>query len=159
MQIRRARIEDIDEIVPLLHQVHDVHAQARPDIFVRGSRKYTTEELKEIIPDDTRPVFVAVQDLSGKETVVGHAFCIWQDTKGIANMQDVTTLYLDDLCVDSAFRKEHIGTALYEYVLDYAKSHGAYRVTLNVWSSNPSALHFYEHLGLVPYHIGMEKIL
>ena len=35
-------------------------------------------------------------------------------------MTDVKTLYIDDLCVDEAVRGMHIGSLLYEYVLDYA---------------------------------------
>ena len=77
----------------------------------------------------------------------------------INNMTDVRTLYIDDLCVDEASRGQHIGEALYHHVLDFARREGFYRVTLNVWACNPKAMGFYEHLGLVPYHIGMEQIL
>ena len=49
--------------------------------------------------------------------------------------------------------------ALYEYILDYARTKGCYNVTLNVWNCNPGAMAFYEKLGLAPYKVGMEKIL
>ena len=44
-------------------------------------------------------------------------------------------------------------------LMDYAKKNGFYNVTLNVWNCNPSAMKFYESMGLVPYKVGMEKIL
>lgn len=56
-------------------------------------------------------------------------------------------------------RGEHIGTKLYEYVLDFAKKSGCYNVTLNVWADNTAALKFYEKIGLRVQKIGMEKIL
>lgn len=74
-------------------------------------------------------------------------------------LTDVKTLYIDDLCVDENIRGRHIGKQLYEYVLTFARENNCYNVTLNVWSCNESALHFYEKCGLTPQKIGMEKIL
>lgn len=74
-------------------------------------------------------------------------------------MTDIKTLYIDDLCVDEAFRGEHIGKSLYEYAIDYAKKHNYYNVTLNVWADNVNAVKFYKKVGLKIQKIGMEKIL
>ncbi len=74
-------------------------------------------------------------------------------------MQEVKTLYIDDLCVDEEARGKHVGTALYEHVLHFAKENGYYNVTLNVWADNKKAVGFYEKLGLHVQKIGMEKIL
>ena len=41
MLIRRAETADIPDIMRLLVQVCDVHAEIRPDIFRRGGVKYT----------------------------------------------------------------------------------------------------------------------
>ena len=61
-EIRRAEERDIPEIARLLYEVHDVHATGRPDLFVKGSRKYTDEQLKELLQDEDpvcgRPVRV-----------------------------------------------------------------------------------------------------
>lgn len=74
-------------------------------------------------------------------------------------MTDIKTLYIDDLCVDERARGGHIGTHLYEYVLDFARQQGYYNVTLNVWADNVNARKFYEKIGLRVQKIGMEKIL
>ncbi|SER30880.1 GNAT family N-acetyltransferase [Parafannyhessea umbonata] len=155
MDIRRARKSDIPQIEELLLQVLNVHAQGRPDLFVPNTRKYTSAELEEIIGDERRPVFVAVEG----ELVVGYAFCVYQQHVNSNNMTDVRTLYIDDLCVREGYRGKHIGSTLYNYVIDFARGQGFYNVTLNVWSCNPSAQSFYEKMGLVPYKVGMEKIL
>ena len=155
MIIRRAQGCDLDRINYLLRQVLDVHHGGRPDIFKGGVKKYTDGELLEIIADDERPIFVAVDG----EKVVGYAFCIFQQHIDNNILTDIKTLYIDDLCVDSEVRGKHIGTKLYEHVLAFAKENGCYNVTLNVWACNESALGFYQKLGLVPQKIGMEKIL
>lgn len=56
-------------------------------------------------------------------------------------------------------RHEGIGTALYEYVLEYAKSIGCYNLTLNVWEGNDSAMDFYKGRDMKIQKVCMEKIL
>lgn len=156
MKIRRAEERDMDGINSLLCQVLTVHHNGRPDLFKANAKKYTDEELKDILKDDTRPIFVGVDE---EENVMGYAFCVFQQYIGNNILTDVKTLYIDDLCVDEKIRGQHIGKQLYEYVLDYAGKSGCYNVTLNVWACNESARKFYEKCGLVPQKIGMEKIL
>jgi len=154
--IRRAEDKDIPRIADLLLQVLGVHAAGRPDIFIPNTRKYTDDELKAIIADDERPVFVYADE---NDTVQGYAFCIFEEIKGANNMHDMKTLYIDDICVDAAQRRKHIAQSLYEYVTAYAREAGCYHVTLNVWELNPGAKAFYEKMGMKPLKTVMEEIL
>lgn len=156
MKIERAVKRDIPGIHHLLNQVLMVHHNGRPDLFKAGARKYTDEELQVILGDDNRPIFVARDEVGN---VLGYAFCVMQQYLNHNIMTDIKTLYIDDLCVDETLRGQHIGRALYEYVLAYAKEQGCYNVTLNVWACNESAMKFYEKCGLKPQKIGMETIL
>lgn len=156
MEIRRATIEDIPGLDKLLMQVCLVHHQQRPDLFKYGQRKYTAEELKALLLDNTRPVFVAVNE---KGEVLAHAFCIHQQHLNNNILTDIKTLYIDDICVLESCRGKHIGRQMYDYVYQYAKEQGFYNITLNVWSLNEPAMKFYESCGLKPQKIGMETIL
>lgn len=156
MTIRRAKEKDIPKINDLLMQVCLVHHIARPDLFKYGAKKYTDEQLLEIINDDSRPILAAVDE---NDEVMGYAFCILQQYIDNNILTDIKTLYIDDLCVDENIRGQHIGTALYDAVLELAKQLGCYNVTLNVWNGNDSAMKFYESRGLKPQKIGMETIL
>ena len=49
LNIRRAEEKDLGSVLDLLSQVLEVHAVIRPDLFVSGTRKYTEEELREIL--------------------------------------------------------------------------------------------------------------
>lgn len=155
MLIRRAENKDLDGINKLLCQVLMVHHNGRPDIFKPNAKKYKDNELLEIIADNKRPIFIAEED----GEILGYAFCIFQQHIDNNILTDIKTLYIDDLCVNEECRGKHIGSKLYEYVLDFAKKEGCYNVTLNVWACNESALRFYEKMGLVPQKIGMEKVL
>ncbi|MBR3792047.1 MAG: GNAT family N-acetyltransferase [Clostridia bacterium] len=155
MIIRRAENKDLEGINKLLCQVLMVHHNGRPDIFKPDAKKYKDNELLEIIADDERPIFIAEED----GEVLGYAFCIFQQHINNNILTDIKSLYIDDLCVNEECRGKHIGSKLYEYVLDFAKKEGCYNVTLNVWACNESALRFYEKMGLVPQKICMEKVL
>jgi len=156
MEIRRAEEKDMDGINKLLLQVLMVHHNGRPDLFKSHTKKYTDEELKAIIADENTPIFVSV-DENGQ--VLGYAFCIFKQFINDNILTDIKTLYIDDLCVDEAVRGQHIGSRIYEYVLQFAKESGCYNLTLNVWSLNESAMKFYEKCGLVPQKVGMECVL
>ena len=153
--IRRAIEKDIPKIIDLLKQVCLVHHNGRPDIFKVGT-KYSAEELKVILKDESRPILVSVDE---NDNVQGYCFCIYQQHENNSVLTDIKTLYIDDLCVDETLRGKHIGKELYESAVELAKDAGCYNLTLNVWSCNQSALKFYESLGLLPQKIGMELIL
>ena len=156
IKVRKAAEKDIPKILDLLVQVDMVHHNGRPDIFKGPATKYSGEELKEIINNKETPVFVCVDE---NDIPLGHAFCVHKQVTGDSVLTDIKTLYIDDICVDSITRGKHVGKTLYEHVISYAREQGFYNVTLNVWTCNPSALKFYEAMGLVPQKIGMEKIL
>lgn len=154
--VRKATEKDIPKILDLLVQVDMVHHNGRPDIFKGPATKYSGEELKAILQNEETPVFVCVDK---DDIPLGHAFCIHKQVVGDSVLTDIKTLYIDDICVDSKARGKHVGKTLYDYVISYAKKQGFYNVTLNVWSCNPTALRFYEAMGLTPQKIGMEKVL
>ena len=155
LNIRRANENDMPVINKLLYEVRKVHSDARPDLFKPGTKKYNDDELRNIISDDATPIFVA----ESEGNVLGYAFCVHKQFLDDNILTDIKTLYIDDLCVEEKARGKHIGKALYDYVVNYAREHGYYNVTLNVWADNKKALKFYEKLDLKTQKIGMEIIL
>ena len=155
MEIRFARGQDVPGIIKLLQQVGRVHHEGRPDLFRVNAQKYGPSQVMEMLGKTDTPIFVAVED----NQVLGYGFCMLEYYQSHSVMNDRVTLYIDDLCVLEEYRGKHIGTAIYQEILRYAKYRGCYNVTLNVWSCNESAMKFYESLGMKPQKIGMEAIL
>ena len=152
--IRRAEEKDIEGLIELLYQVDAVHHGIRPDLFKGNTPKYSEQDLKAILTDEDKPIFVYDE---GK--VLGHAFCQVSEVRDHRLLQNVKTLYIDDICVDETARGKHIGQALYEFVRDYARSIGCYNITLNVWEGNDAAFSFYKSMGMQVQKTGMESIL
>ena len=152
MTIERANQGHIPGLIRLLYQVGDVHHQIRPDIFRAGAIKYTETDLEQLLKDENKPVFVAVEG----ETVLGYCFCQIEDCRGTTVLTDRVEIYIDDLCVEEICRGQGVAKALYEHTCAWAKDLGCAFVTLNVWCGNDGAMKFYEKMGLTPRKIFME---
>jgi ribosomal protein S18 acetylase RimI-like enzyme len=155
MEIRFAREADIPQIIGLLYQVGQVHHDLRPDIFRPVTLKYDENDVKTIMQDVSRPIFIAAEG----DTVLGFGFCMVKTYQNHSVINDSTELYIDDLCVDEKCRSQGIGEALYRHICDHAKGRGYRAVTLNVWSCNVRAQKFYERLGMQPQRLYMEAVL
>ena len=152
--IRKANNKDITRIIELLHQVNMVHHVLRPDLFKPHTTKYSEQELASLLKDKDKPIFVY-----DNGTVLGYAFCQVSEIKNNQLLEDIKTLYIDDICVDENARGKHIGKALYEHVRNYAESIGCNNITLNVWDGNDAAYHFYKNMGMQVQKTTMELIL
>ena len=154
--IRKACPKDIQRIIELLHQVNMVHHVLRPDLFKPHTTKYNEQELEVMFDDDSdsKPIFVF-----DNGEVMGYAFCQISEVKDNQLLEDIKTLYIDDICVDENARGQHIGKALYEFVRDYARSIGCNNITLNVGEGNDAALSFYKNMGMQIRKTTMETIL
>ena len=155
MFIRKADAGDIPGLISLLLQVGQVHHELRPDIFRSRTLKYDQAALEELLTDQNRPVFVALEG----DFVAGYCFCVHREYRGSGVSTDRRELYVDDLCVDEHRRGQGIAAALYRHVTDYARESGCSFITLNVWCGNDSAMHFYEKMGMRPRNITMEAAL
>ena len=155
MDIRFACDRDIPGMIHLLKQVGQIHHEIRPDLFRSGAQKYSEADLAELLKDETRPVFVGIEE----NRMLGYCFCILEEVKNDPVLCDVKSLYIDDLCVDETIRGKHVGSRLYDHVCAYARKIGCRSVTLNVWCGNDRAMAFYESRGMKPRKIYMETSL
>ena len=152
--IRKAVPRDLPAVNRLLGQVLHVHNVIRPDLFRAQGKKYTDAELLAIFSNPDTPVYVYEED----GEVLGYVFCqIRHQDSG--SLKPLSTLYIDDLCVDSACKGRGIGRSLYAQALELAREKECHNVTLHVWEGNDDAMAFYERLGLKPQYISMEAVL
>lgn len=153
--IRSAKKEDIMEIINLLHQVHDIHAEKRPDIFKKGTTKYNKKDIKKLMKCENSPIFVYVLN----EKVVGYIFCFIKKIRNDQNLCDNSYLFVDDLCVLKEYRGRKIGTELYNYAKDFAREKNIKNIRLNVWNLNKKAIDFYQKNGMKILEYVMEDKL
>ena len=154
MKIVKATINDINQIEKLLYQVHKVHSDARPDLFIAGKKKYNKEELIKIINNENTPIFVYKKE----NIILGYAFVIYK-IENSDSLVNIKTMYVDDFCVDENYKHQGIGTKLFDFLKDEAKKQNCYNITLNVYNFNKAAKAFYEKQQLKELKTYMELIV
>ena len=104
MTIRRAAEKDIPQVLALLSQVLELHAEIRPDIFIPGTTKYTTEELAAMLKDETRRILHVC--LEGIDPQIREA--LW-------------LVYFEDMSYAQAGMVMNVNTKKIDHLLDKGK--------------------------------------
>ncbi|MEG1743062.1 MAG: GNAT family N-acetyltransferase [Clostridia bacterium] len=154
MKIERATQNDLPFLKKLLVYICNYHHINRPDIFKQNCSKYTDDELLQKINDITQYIYIAFID----GLPCGYIFAYLQNPKNHV-LNDIKTMYIDDLCVAENFRKNGVATALMDHIKQVAKSIQCYNITLNVWEFPESALNFYKNYGMKTMSRKMEIII
>lgn len=152
MKIRNMTLDDYKEVDRLMAQVHKIHVEGRPDLYVDVDHIYSMEQFREMVENEDMISVVAEIN----ETIVGICFV---SLRARTCMVKRRTAYMDDLCVDDSYRGKGIGKQLYLYVKERAKEMGAERLDLMVWDFNENARKFYESMGMKPQRYIMEEYL
>ena len=149
IRIREAAEADFPAIHELMHEVHQLHLESRPDIY-RDVDPLTEEYYLTMLSDST--VLLA---LDGEKAA---GFCVFQIRPSYSNPLLIPRkmAFMDDLCVHSDYRRQGIGKQLFEEACRMAKEDGAETLELMVWSFNENAVRFYEELGMTAKNLTME---
>ncbi len=143
MQIRNMVLEDYKEVDRLMAQVHKLHVNGRPDLYVNVEHIYSYNDYKNMVENEDMITILAEED----HKVVG--ICM-VSMRAKTCMVKRRTAYMEDLCVDESCRGTGIGESLFVYAKEQATKMGAERLDLMVWDFNESAKKFYEKMGMKP---------
>lgn len=152
MMIRDMKLEDYDAVDTLMQQLHKIHVNGRPDLYVEMEHPYSKEELTEKIYNKEVITLAAEEE----DRIVGLCIVVIKHRSGMVNMK---TAYVDDLVVDQSYQRRGIAKSLFQKAEERAKALGAERMDLTVWSFNENALKFYQSIGMVPQRYILEKPL
>lgn len=152
MTIRDMKLEDYDAVDTLMQQLHKIHVNGRPDLYVEMEHPYSKEELTEKIYNKEVIALAAEEE----DRIVGLCIVVIKHRSGMVNMK---TAYVDDLVVDQSYQRRGIAKSLFQKAEERAKALGAERMDLTVWSFNENALKFYQSIGMVPQRYILEKPL
>lgn len=152
MRIRKIKISDYNDVNKLMQQLHSLHVENRPDLYVEIEHPYSISEFKKIV--ENKDIISVLAEDDGE--ILGVAIVTIRNKSGMVKKK---IAYMDDLCVDERFRGQGVGKELFSFVSNMAKKKGAERLDLMVWSFNEKALIFYEELGMKTQRYIFEKEL
>lgn len=141
MIIRKLTLLDYEAADRLMQHLHDMHYEARPDLYVAVEHPYSLEEYEEKV---TSEQFISLAAEEEGE-IIGIVFVKLVDK---SLMVDMPIAQMNALCVDEAHQRKGIATQLFEEATRLAKEAGAKRLDLMVWGFNDTARAFYEKIGM-----------
>lgn len=152
MRIRSMVLADYREVDRLMAQVHRLHVEGRPDLYIDVEHIYSFEQFKEMVENEDMITILAEEN----ERVLG--ICMIS-MRAKTCMVKRRTAYMEDLCVDHDYRGRGVGKELFLYGKELAVNMGAERLDLMVWDFNDDARKFYEKMGMKPQRYIYETML
>lgn len=140
MIIEIPKITDYAEINNLAKQVHKLHVNWRPDLYLGVHEVIKKEELEEKIQSKEILVAKIQNDMVGYLT-----FNIKEKNNPI--MRYRKQLHIEAICVDENNRCKGIGTELLKYVKNIARENNCTDMYLTVNEENINAIKVYEKFG------------
>ena len=141
MTIRKATMQDIEQLRTLYTELEKDAVMYQPEHFVIGYRD--DGFFKNIFESDTQDILIAECE-SG---IVGFCHIMILQTKNVSCLKNQTYAYIQDLVVSEEKRNCGIGTKLMAVGKEYGRNHGAEFIRLSVFPKNTSGLRFYERDG------------
>jgi ribosomal protein S18 acetylase RimI-like enzyme len=154
LRIREALASDYTEINNLVLEVHDLHVQNRPDVYINVETPMMRKDFDDLLYANDTKLFV-VEDTSN-ESLLAYSIVKIIAPRSIRIFVPVKSVYIDDFCVRSSHQKNGIGRFLFQHIVEYAKAEGASSIQLTVWDFNRGAIKFYEALGMSTRNRRME---
>lgn len=134
------KMKDFNRVNKLAKQVHELHVNWRPDLFLSVDEVISKECFEKMIQN--KEIFVAkIQD-----EIIGYiTFNIKE--KNNPSMRYRKQLQIEAICVDEKTRGKGIGTQLLKHVKQYGKENNCTDIYLTVNEENVSAIKMYEEFG------------
>ena len=152
MEFRLASEADFDVVNRLARQVHELHVSWRPDLFRSVEYPIPHEEFSELLQEQR--LLLAQQD----GAVIAYAVFGVQRLD-IPKLMPHTTLKLDELCVDAAYRRQGIAKAFMAELMRRGKAAGCTDLRLTCDPHNAAGIAFYESLGMQPKSVCFHRKL
>ena len=144
--IRIATIQEIEQIVPLLISLDDLHVNMYPSVFdeTKVSIDKRTAFLSNNIEGPNHLFLIAEIDA----VIAGVVHCYIQETLNHPIKKDKKVAVLSDLYVDEQHRNKGIASQLINASMELIKQNwNIDSVYLNVFNKNEEAIKLYEKLG------------
>lgn len=134
------QVEDFKKVNELAKQVHELHVNWRPDLFLSVDEVISKECFEEMI--QAKEIFVA----KIKDEIVGYiTFNIKE--KNNPSMRYRKQLQIEAICVDEKNRGKGMGKILLNKVKEFGKENDCTDLYLTVNEENENAIKIYEEFG------------
>ena len=150
--LEKATLADREAVNALAMEVHSLHVAWRPDIYEMPKEIYPADRFQTCL--EQGGLYVARQE----NAVVGYALIKIRDYDW-AGMVPRRVLFVDEICVSKAHRRQGVGRAMMASLRKLARAETCTDLQLGVYPQNREAVAFYEACGFSLQHITMSAKL
>lgn len=143
MNIRTARPDDFQALIPLFQQIHDQHVALRPDHYRPHEMPVPEDLFLSQLENPNYALLVAEQDGLAGVIVLKEDF-----VEGSGFVFDKHYLRVISLVVADTHQKQGVGRRLMQAAYAHAETVGCDKIELGVDDANQEAIAFYEALGM-----------
>jgi len=143
--VRKAVLEDADQLAALNIDVQTLHREAEPWFFKSGAPD--PKMFRTAMQKDQIHIFIATVDTAP----VGYVFAELRAFPETPLTHPYKALHVHHISVRAAFRRSGIGKSLMAEIEATAKTLNADRISADTWAFNTPAREFFESHGLEPY--------
>ena len=140
MKIEIPKMEDLNSINIIARQVHEIHVNWRPDLFISVDEAINKDELEELI--NNGEIYVAKEN----NNIVGYVIIEIME-KNNRKMRYRKILEISNLGVEENYRNKGIGTELLNFIKNKALENNCTDLYLTVNEENKNAIKLYEKFG------------
>ncbi len=141
IEIIQPKMDNQVEINNLAKQVHKLHVNWNPDMFLDVEQVIPIEKLERLL--ETESIYIAKIE----NKIVGYIIMeVKEKDNGIMRYRKI--LCIDTLCVDEKFRGQGIGTKMLEFAKRLGKEKSCTDMHLTVNPNNKNAIKVYENFGM-----------
>lgn len=152
--VRFATREELKRVNELRKQVSDVHAKGRPDLCRDEFGKELSESIIRLWENDHSDVIVVIRD----DKICGFASVEYVESPLTPYTYERKYYHIKEFGVDETYRRQKIGTELFDFIKKEAKERKFDKMELDVWDFNKGAVKFYESVGFRTYRRYMEYV-
>lgn len=143
--IRKANVNDYDQVINIIKEVHNLHYINRPDIYKKLNCPLDRGGFKKILENPFSDMLVV---LNSNKEVVAYSVIKYIERKETSLTYKNNFLYVEDFAVKEIYRRKGIGKMFFSYIKQIAESKEIHEIQLNVWEFNIDAINFYNSLGM-----------
>ena len=146
IEIIQPKVENQVEINNLAKQVHKLHVNWNPDMFLDVEQVIPIERLKKLL--ETESIYIAKIE----NKIVGYIIIDVKEKDNVF-IRYRKILSIDTLCIDEKFRGQGIGTKMLEFAKRLGKEKNCTDIYLTVNPNNKNAIKVYENFGMEVHNI------
>jgi len=147
VRIRKATVQDYDEVCLLFEQIDRYHVDILPELFQRFDGPARPRDLFEVhIKDDDKAFFV----VEVASRIVGFMNLQQDSSPSLPMLKHHEFVLIKNIYIDEAHRGRGLARRLLDEAKEWGRRRGLDSMQLNVYAGNRLAMGFYEKMGFRP---------